>query len=65
MRYRGLAARIKAVLERYNLPVTQPFSQEILKPYLTHDKKASGNIITTVYVEEIGRFEFKQLTIES
>ena len=57
------AARIKAVLERYNLPVTQPFSQEVLKPYLTHDKKASGNILTVVYVNEIGSFEFQKMTI--
>lgn len=57
------AARIKAVLEKYDLPTVSPYSMETLKPYIKLDKKASGNIITTVYVNEIGKFIFKEINI--
>lgn len=57
------AARIKAVLEKYDLPTVNPYSMETLKPYIKLDKKASGNIISVVYVNEIGSFEFKELKV--
>ena len=57
------AARIKAVLEKYDLPTVSPYSMETLKPYIKLDKKASGNIISVVYVNEIGSFEFKELKV--
>lgn len=59
------AARIKAVLEKYNLPTINPYKMEELRPYIKLDKKASGNSITTVYVEKIGSFEFHHLTIDN
>lgn len=56
--------RIKALLERYSLPVDCPFSREALQEYILHDKKAAGKDITVVRVDRIGSYEFKTLKME-
>ena len=57
-------ARLKAVLERLNLPTEIPVPFSELADGIRHDKKAGGDSITTVRVPEIGRFEFKTQPVE-
>ena len=51
--------RIKAVLEKLNLPSSADISLEKLKEALLHDKKATDESITTVFVDEIGSYRFE------
>ncbi len=53
--------RIIRVLQKYELPVELSFSSDALLSALRHDKKADKNGVNTVYVNEIGSFEFKFL----
>ena len=57
-------SRLLPVLEKYCLPTRDPFDPDTLLSYIVHDKKASGREITCVFVEEIGRFEFRKLSPE-
>ena len=56
--------RIKALLERYSLPVESGFGPDVLMTYMMHDKKATDDGITVVYVDKIGSFEFRTLDPE-
>ena len=56
--------RIKAVLEKLNLPISAQPPYEKIEKALFYDKKASGDKITTVYVNKIGSFEFKNEDIQ-
>lgn len=57
-------ARLKSVLEKYNLPTKYDTDPDILISYIKKDKKASGDFVTIVYVDKIGEFEFKKLKID-
>ena len=50
------------VLTKYNLPVKFDFPADEILSALRHDKKAKGDGINVVFVNEIGSFEFKYLT---
>ena len=54
--------RIKAILEKYDLPTGSDIPAEVLMPYLKLDKKKKAAKITAVYVEELGSFEFREMT---
>ncbi len=54
--------RLVKVLEKYSLPVTVDVSAEELLKSLRHDKKADSKGVNTVFVNEIGKFEFKYLS---
>ncbi len=56
-------ARIASVLAAYGLPIEVSCDRHALSALIKHDKKASGNGVTVVYVEEIGSFEFRTLGI--
>ena len=53
--------RLVKVLKKYSLPVTVDASAEALLKALRHDKKADSNGVNTIFVNEIGSFEFKYL----
>ena len=54
--------RLLSVLEKLSLPVkTENMDSEVLVKASAHDKKRSGSDITVVFVNEIGRFEFKTM----
>lgn len=53
--------RIKAVLESFNLPTSWAGDAEEIRKAILHDKKASGDKITVIKVNEIGSFEMEQL----
>ena len=49
------------MLEKLSLPVTCECTADELIEALKHDKKASGDNITIVYVSEIGSCELKKM----
>ena len=57
--------RLRALLERWRLPVACPFAPEALLPLILHDKKMSGNEIHYVYVGRIGSYEIRRATPEA
>ena len=56
--------RLEALLSRWGLPTRTDAAPEALAAYLSHDKKSGGTSITTVHVEQIGSFVFRQETPE-
>lgn len=52
-------ARIKTVLEKYNLPTGIAVSGESVFEALRHDKKTKSNGVDVVWVEKIGSFDFR------
>ena len=54
--------RLINVLTKYNLPVKFDFSTDKILSALRHDKKAKGDGVNVIFVNEIGSFEFKFLT---
>lgn len=57
-------ARLRSVLSKAKLPTDIPICTDTLAPYLKHDKKSTGKAVTTVFVDRIGTFEFRQETVE-
>ena len=56
--------RISKVLEKYDLPTSCNIDAEAIKALIAHDKKASGDEITVVRVDEIGIFHFEKINIQ-
>ena len=54
--------RLIKVLTKYNLPVKFDFPADEILSALRHDKKAKGDGVNVVFVNDIGSFEFKYLT---
>ena len=48
--------RIKAILEKYHLPISVNIKADELIEYIKHDKKASSDMINIIYVDEIGTY---------
>ena len=57
-------ARIAAVLRKYSLPTHADCGRDELLDFIRHDKKACDGGIVAVFVEKIGSFEFRRLTID-
>ncbi len=57
-------ARLKPVLEKLNLPTHIKASKIKMKNAIKHDKKSSGNLISEIFVNEIGSYQIKELTID-
>jgi 3-dehydroquinate synthase len=57
-------ARLIKILEKYSLNNSVNIDTDILISYITHDKKSSGTKITTIFVNEIGSFEMREMEIE-
>lgn len=55
--------RLLPVLEKLSLPTFSNFNTEKLLTAIKHDKKFSGDKVTVVFVEEVGNFQFKEMTI--
>jgi 3-dehydroquinate synthetase len=54
--------RLINVLTKYNLPIKFDFPVDEILSAFRHDKKAKGDGVNVVFVNEIGSFEFKYLT---
>ena len=53
------AARIEALLRKFSLPVSDPFTTEELLRFALRDKKRSGQAVKLVRVDTIGQFRFE------
>ena len=58
------APRIKAVLEKYQLPTECNIEPSVLRQYIVHDKKSVGDNIVVVKVDEIGSYKFESINID-
>lgn len=59
----GVRERLKALLEKYELPTSYEAPVSQLIEYIARDKKASGKSITIACVNEIGSFELKEIQV--
>ena len=55
--------QLEAGLVRLGLPTRFNFNENAVIEAIAHDKKSSGDTISTVYVPEVGRFEFRDLAV--
>lgn len=53
--------RLKAVLSKLSLPTSAELDTESVLTAISHDKKAKGDHITTVFVDQIGSFAFRDV----
>ena len=60
----NIRERLIPVLEKYSLPKSINCDTDTLISYIKHDKKASGNLITIIYVNNIGSYEMRNVEIE-
>lgn len=58
----GTAAKLKIVLEKYNLPITAGVPREALLHTMSKDKKKQGNSITLIILEKIGVGVLKKIS---
>ena len=54
---------IEDVLKKYNLPLTCNFNNEKVIELIKHDKKSSGDTISTIHVNKIGTYEIIDMSI--
>lgn len=54
---------IKSLLNKYNLPTESTVSRDELYKYICLDKKRSGDYISIVYVDEIGKFNLEKIEL--
>lgn len=52
--------KLVGVLKKYSLPTTTDLADDELVGYISHDKKAEGEKINVVIVDEIGTFRFEK-----
>lgn len=57
--------RLLPVLKRLSLPTSHGFDTASLIDALKHDKKASGDTITVIYVDTPGTFEMKKVDFDT
>lgn len=55
--------QLEAGLVKLGLPTKFNFNEDAVLEAIAHDKKSSGDTISTVYVPEVGKFEFRDLSI--
>lgn len=60
-----IRARLLPILEKLSLPTKASFDPEKAHAAMLHDKKADGNAVTVVTVENVGSFTLKQLDKEA
>ena len=59
-----IEGRIKNILVKLNLPTKASFDYEKAMDAVTHDKKQSGQTISTVYVSKLGTYELRDMNAE-
>lgn len=55
---------LKEILKKYNLPIETNLSKDELFKYITLDKKRSGDYISIIFVEEIGKYEIRKILLK-
>ena len=61
----SLKDQLKSLLVKYNLPVTDPAKTKDLLNYIKHDKKATTNSLSVVFVDEIGKAKIIKIPIKN
>lgn len=56
--------RIEGVLKKLNMPCVCSVDKDTAVKAIMHDKKAGTGTISSVYVKEMGTFEFRDMTID-
>lgn len=59
----ALRPRVKAILEKLELPTSCTADPDTVWEAISHDKKCSGNTITVVYAPEAGSFQLRSIPI--
>ena len=59
----SIKTRLLKVLEKFSLPTKVNCDTDTLISYIAHDKKASGNKITVIVVNQIGTYEMREIEI--
>ncbi len=57
--------RLEAVYRKYGLPLSTDVKADSIIAAMEHDKKLEGDTLNAVYVDTIGSFEMKQISIEA
>lgn len=57
--------RLKALYRRYGLPVSSAYDPDEVLSYVSHDKKKNEHGFSVVYVPAIGRFEFREMSLQA
>lgn len=60
----NVRARLISVLKKLNLPTEIALNSEKVISAIVHDKKMRDNIVNTVFVNEIGSFEMKKMSVD-
>lgn len=55
--------QLETGLNKLGIPTSFNFNEDAVLEAIAHDKKSSGDRISTVYVPEVGKFEFRDLSI--
>ena len=55
---------IKDILEKYGLPTSCEFNKDRVLELIKHDKKASGDTISTIHVNAIGSYDIVKMTLD-
>ena len=61
----SVRARLLKVLSKLSLPTGANLDAESVMSAIRHDKKAKGDFVTAVYVENVGTFSFKDIDVKS
>ena len=56
--------RLTAVLKKVGLPTEYKFNKDLIQKNISHDKKSQGDSIYGVFVDEIGTFSLKEVSID-
>lgn len=59
----SLRPRVKAILEKLNLPTSCEADADAVWEAMSHDKKLSGDTITVVYASKAGSFQLQSMPI--
>ena len=57
----AVRARLEPLLARFGLPTKTDIAPGDILQFLTHDKKAQGQVIKTVYVEHLGSYQIRDM----
>ena len=55
--------RLRTVLEKYSLPTKIKGEADVLLSFIKRDKKAKGDIITVIFVSQLGTFEMRDIKV--
>lgn len=60
----SVRARLVPVLKKLNLPTSTDFETEKIISAMRHDKKLMGDLITVIFVPEIGKYEMREMPFD-